>query len=143
MYVEIWQALFVLLFVAVLVTVIQRLVSHINYQSKVQDDLRESFRKAALAQIEAARKDIPEDWELRGTPSVWEYRVPPDQLAVKRQCLFNLSAAYLSDEELAQLALTLIKNRVPAAENDKVFTRLAGRIFKIVELNRKVRKEQA
>ena len=138
MYVEIYQALAVIAFIIVLLVVIKVLVSAYHRKEEEQQSLHDAYRFHRLKAIAEARKDIPEDWDLRGHPDRWETKGPKDEYTCRTQLKFMMVAFELTDEEFAQAVLLALKQRMLLVKDDKVFTRLAGRIFRQVEMNRKL-----
>lgn len=145
MYTEIYQAASVL-FAIILAGLITH---HALYWKRQAADLQKALHEAwnnqrrieRLREVQARNKWEPEDWSLRGKPAKWEDADTFDSVAAAYSAgTIAQVSKHLSDEQLAAVILTLVQHRfTQGVDSDKVFTRLAGRIFRVVEKDRKER----
>lgn len=138
LYIEIYQAAFGLL-VAVTLSVALWLIHKLNReQYRLRIALNEAWTRERLQKLQLAKLEYPEDWALRGVPAEFENPTQHAHRAYRDRAQSALNC--LSDEQLAAEVLLVIGARLwRNGVNDKVFTRLAGRIFRTVETGRKQR----
>lgn len=137
-YWEIQVTLLALLFVAFIALTIGYALRVRSDNIRLAHGLQEAWDRERYYQVKARNSVMPEDWSLRGLEANWEEAYL--QTNKKNSDLLARAVASLSDEEFASLVLLEVERRLEVPEvNDKVFTRLAGRVFRKVEQHRKAR----
>lgn len=142
LYTEIYQAASFILAVAAVLYSVYRIKEVRKENLRLQEALRNAWVKARLEQLQKEKQDYPEDWDLRGIPADFEGSVNGVHPVYRAKVATSLRL--LSNEQLADCILSTITDRLsyPSAD-DKVFTRLAGRIFRAVEKERRNRTQSS
>lgn len=147
LYTEIYQFAAVVLAILLAALMIHKVRYWKREAEFYQKELTASWKRAQWKTHQ--NRQLPEDWSLRGTPADFEN----EKHLLWAEAFARMQLSKLSDEQFAEVVLLGLEERLKwhrdtrdwrnvefteyaQDQRDKVFTRLAGRIFRAVEKHR-------
>lgn len=134
-YWELQVSLLAVLFVVIVVSIARHVMAVRQDNARLAKALQDAWDRERYRQVLERNRNLPEDWSLRGLPAGWE---GAHVTTGAYSNALDSCVSELTDEEFASMVLLGVERRLSKeGVNDKVFTRLAGRVFRKVEKQRK------